>query len=120
MSYNIHYDMPAGDTSPVRYAAAAQEDRSAPRIKLSIPATLRPSGDKGFQVNVIDLSLSGFACKALTSMHPGTRCWLTLPGLSALQAEIVRNDDNIVGCAFANLLSPAVLELIIARFGVAQ
>jgi len=98
-----------------RYARAAQEDRCAPRLRLRIPAALRPSGSSGFATNVVDLSLGGFACQAVTGMQPGTMCWLTLPGLSALQAEIVWNDGGMVGCAFAQLLNPAVLDSIIAK-----
>jgi hypothetical protein len=104
----------------MRYEHAAQEDRSAPRIKLNIPATMRPSASPGFKVVVKDLSLSGVACEALTGMKPGTRVWLTLPGLTALQAEIMWNDGTIVGCGFTNLLNPAVLENILARFPAIQ
>ena len=100
----------------MRYEDAAQEDRSAPRTRLNIPATMRPSGSPGFKVIVKDLSLSGVACEALTGMKSGTRIWLTLPGLSALQAEIMWNDGTMVGCAFTQLLNPAVLENILARF----
>ncbi len=100
----------------MRYEHAAQEDRSAPRVKLNIPATMRPSGSPGFAVIVKDLSLSGVACEALTGMKGGTRVWLTLPGLSALQAEIMWNDGTMVGCAFNDLLNPAVLENILARY----
>ena len=49
-------------------------------------------------------------------MHAGSLCWLTLPGLESLQAEVVWWQDNIVGCAFANLLSPIVHDNILARF----
>ncbi|MGH6780791.1 MAG: PilZ domain-containing protein [Sphingomonadaceae bacterium] len=100
------------------YGAAAQEDRCAPRLLVRIPATLRPSGQSGFAVVVTDLSLAGFACQAVTSMHPGTLCWLTLPGLSGQQAEIVWNNGQLVGCAFANLLNQAVLNSILARYRV--
>jgi hypothetical protein len=100
----------------VRYEDAAQEDRSAPRVRLKIPAMMRPSGSPGFSVIVRDLSLSGVACEAMTGMGPGTRIWLTLPGLSALQAKIVWNDGTIVGSEFSTLLNPAVLQNILARF----
>lgn len=100
----------------LRYEDAAQEDRSAPRIKLKIPAQMRPSGSPAFAVIVRDLSLSGVACEALTGMSAGTRVWLTLPGLSALQAKIVWNDGTMVGCEFDNLLNLAVMENILARF----
>ncbi len=100
----------------LRYEDAAQEDRSAPRIRLKIPASMRPSGSPGFAVIVRDLSLSGVACEALTGMAAGTRVWLTLPGLSALQAKIVWNDGTMVGCEFDTLLNAAVMQNILARF----
>ncbi len=99
------------------YLVAAQEDRCAPRTRLEIPASLRPSGDKGFATTVHDLSLGGFSCEALLRMRPGALCWLTLPGLAALQAEVIWNHQGKIGCAFANLLNPAIHESILARYG---
>ncbi len=100
----------------LNYAEAALEDRSAPRIKLRIPAMLRPSGFKGFSVIVKDLSLSGFAAEALTGMKAGTRVFITMPGLSALEAEIAWNDGTMIGCSFQNLLNQAVLSSILCRY----
>lgn len=97
------------------YHHAAQEDRCAPRLKLRIPATIRPSGSSGFSVVVKDLSISGFACEALTGMKAGTRVWLKLPSLEALQAEIVWNDGTMVGCSFTSLLNEAVMDAIVVR-----
>ncbi|HEX7752403.1 MAG TPA: PilZ domain-containing protein, partial [Novosphingobium sp.] len=71
-----------------RYAIAAQEDRCAPRTRLSIPAMLRPSGTKGFQTVVHDLSLSGFSALSITRMHPGTICWLSIPQLESMEARV--------------------------------
>ncbi|NJM50591.1 MAG: PilZ domain-containing protein [Sphingomonadales bacterium] len=100
------------------YAEAALEDRCAPRTKLRIPASLRPSGFKGFSVIVKDLSMSGFAAEALTGMKAGTRVFITMPGLTALEAEIAWNDGTMIGCAFQNLLNEAVLDSILNRFSV--
>lgn len=97
------------------YALAAQEDRCAPRLRLSMNATLRPSGSTGFAVVIRDLSLGGFACEAVTGMRSGHLCWITLPGLSALQAEVVWNDGQMVGCAFSNLLNQAVLDDVVRK-----
>ena len=94
------------------YGVTSQEDRCAPRTRLSMNATLRPSGQHGFNVVVRDLSLGGFACEAVTSMRGGHLCWITLPGLGALQAQVVWNDGTMVGCAFENLLNPAVFEAL--------
>lgn len=106
------------DKAPMYYDDAALEDRSAPRITLSIPAQLRPSGVTGFAVRVTNLSLSGFACEAITGMPAQARCWLALPGLAPLQAEVIWNNGQTVGCAFSNVLNQSVLDAILSRFGV--
>ena len=98
------------------YAQAAQEDRCAPRTRLTIPAQLRASGGRGFQTVVHDLSISGFSAAAISRMHPGQICWITLPGLESLQAEVVWWDNSVVGCAFADLLSPIVHDNILERY----
>jgi len=98
------------------YALASQEDRSAPRTKVSIPAALRPSGSKGYQTVVNDLSLSGFSAMSLNRLHVGTLCWLTIPGLESMQAEVVWWEDGMVGCAFNKLLSPIVHDNVLSRW----
>ncbi|WP_370187955.1 PilZ domain-containing protein [Qipengyuania sp.] len=100
-----------------RYALAAQEDRCAPRTKLTIPAQLRASGGRAFQTVVHDLSISGFSAAAINRMHEGQLCWLTLPGLESLQAQVVWWEGSLVGCAFSELLSPIVHDSILARYG---
>ncbi len=98
------------------YAEAAQEDRCSPRTKLTIPSQLRASGGRAFRTVVHDLSISGFSAAAISRMHEGQRCWITLPGLESLQAEVVWWDNSIVGCAFMELLSPIVHENILQRY----
>lgn len=101
---------------PSRYDIAAQEDRSAPRHKIAIPAQLRQSGGRGFQTVVNDLSLSGFSATAVNRMHLGAACWLTLPGLESLQGEVIWWESAQCGCAFIQLLNPIVHDSILARF----
>lgn len=108
--------MTANNGTSDGYAIAAQEDRSAPRTKLSIPASLRPSGSKGFKTVVRDLSLSGFSATALNRLHPGTLCWITLPGLESMQAQVIWWEEGLVGCAFQRLLSPIVHDNILTRW----
>lgn len=98
------------------YAIAAQEDRCAPRTRISIPANLRASGAKGYQTVVQDLSLSGFSATSINRLHPGTVCWLTLPGLESMQGQVIWWENSLVGCAFENLLSPIILDNILARW----
>lgn len=98
------------------YAKAVQEDRCGERIILDIPSQLRPSGMHAFPVTVCDISISGFSCETVSHMRPGDRCWLTLPGLASQQAEVIWNNGFLIGCAFTNLLSPAVLSRVVQRF----
>jgi hypothetical protein len=102
-----------------RYQTAAQEDRSGPRSKVQMRAALRGSGSPSFPIEIFDLSISGFSCEAVTSLRAGAICWVTFPGLTSLQAEVIWNDGIRVGCALSNLLAQPVLDRLIGRFGVA-
>lgn len=98
------------------YALASGEDRCAVRHKVAIPAKLRFTGCSGFAVKVTDLSLAGFACDAMVQAHPGARCWLALPGLAPLEAEVVHRSNLGLGCSFHNLLNAAVLDRFVASY----
>jgi len=100
------------------YTQATMEDRCAPRTRVNISATLRQSGGRSVQTMVRDLSVSGFSASSINRMHPGSVCWLTLPGLESLQSEVVWWNNSIVGGAFANLLSPVVLENLLFRWPI--
>ena len=99
-----------------RYLIAAQEDRCAVRAAVTIPATLRQAGGRGVATTVLDLSLAGFSAACPDRMLTGTKCWLTLPGLEAQQAEVIWWDNAKVGCAFNRLLSPIVHDNIVLRY----
>ena len=109
----------ANDPLAMPYAIAAPEDRHAPRLRLAIPARMRLSCSSSFAVKVTAMSLSGFVSDALLEVHPGTLCWLTLPGLGALEAEVVHHDHAGVGCVFKNKLNPAVLNHYLQQYPVA-
>lgn len=98
------------------YAISSDEDRCSTRERVHIPAHLRPSGSTGFSVVIKNLSVAGFSAEALTGMKPGSRIFVTLPGLVAQQAEIVWNDGTMIGCSFQNLLNTAVYESYVRRY----
>jgi len=106
------------DEQLMSYGIAPHENRCAPRYRLSIPAKMRFSCSSSFPVEVTDMSLAGFACDALTASPAGTLCWLTLPGLGALEAEVVRHDNDGIGCAFKNLLNLAVFNHYVRKYPV--
>ena len=103
-------------TDTRKYALAAQEDRSAPRARLSMPATLRPAGGKRMQTVVRNLSLSGFSATAISRIADGTMCWLTMPDLEAMPARVVWWERGLIGCAFERLLTPQMYDDILTRW----
>lgn len=107
-----------GTTGNQLYENAAQEDRSAPRERISIPASLRASGGKGYQTVVCDLSMSGFSATAMSRIHPGSYCWLTLPEMESMAAKVIWWDEGIVGCAFEKLIAPIIYENLMERWRI--
>jgi len=109
--------MPEFDSRPpIDYVYAAEEDRCAVRYAVAIPARLRFSCSQSFDVVLSNISLAGFNCDALIQAETGTRCWITMQGLGSLEAEVVRYDNRGLGCAFAVLLNPAVLDRLLVEF----
>jgi hypothetical protein len=100
----------------ISYSNAALEDRCAPRTPVKIQAKLRRSSEAAFNVTVGDLSCAGFSCDAVTSIKPGTMCWLNLPGLMGMQAEVIWNDGTTVGCAFATFMNQGVVDRMVALY----
>lgn len=103
-------------TSSRLYLRNPLEDRCAERRPVMIAGWLRPSAGHRFPVIVRDLSIAGFSCETTTRIGVGTLCWLTFPGLAGQQSEMVWNTGHMVGCAFSTLLSPIVLDNILARY----
>ncbi|MDE8652741.1 PilZ domain-containing protein [Novosphingobium album (ex Liu et al. 2023)] len=95
-----------------RYSIAAQEDRSAPRTRRAIPVALHAAGaaGQGFSTVLRDLSISGFSAPLSGALDPGTPCSLTVPGLHSLRARVVWWNKGLVGCAFDDLLNPAICD----------
>ena len=60
--------------------------------------------------------MSGFCAAAVSRIRAGSVCWLTLPGIESLQAEVIWWDNSLVGCAFDKLLSPIVHDNILTRW----
>ncbi len=98
-----------------RYARAALEDRCVNRSQVSIPGMLRPQGQVAFPIRVTDISVAGFASEAITGIHPGKLCWLSVAGLHGRESRVIWNDGCHVGCEFTSLLNMAVVDNIIAR-----
>ena len=62
------------------------DHRRALRKGVKMRAHLRDRGQTRFEIDVVDLSASGFRAETSFTLWPGTVVWLTLPGLAALEA----------------------------------
>lgn len=92
---------------------SSDELRRALRKAVKVRAHLRDRGQTRFEIDVVDLSQSGFRAETSFTLWPGTVVWLTLPGLAPLEAVVAWRDKAAYGCAFAKPLHPAVFDHII-------
>ena len=90
--------------------------RWAERRKVSIEASIRGQGHVRFDVDVLDLSISGFRIETSFTLNVGTRLWLTIPGFQGLESIIIWHEGFTYGCAFAIPLHPAVCDHLIRHF----
>lgn len=84
------------------------ETRRAQRQRISARARFREAGANPYEVEIDDLSASGFRMVSYTRPRAGTRIWLTLPGMQSLEAVVRRSEGNNHGCEFILPLHPAV------------
>lgn len=99
---------------PLPIPTDSDENRHALRKHVKMRAHLRDRGNTRFEIEVVDLSVTGFRAQTSFTLWPGTTVWLTLPGLAALEAVVAWRDKFRYGCAFSKPLHPAVFEHIIA------
>jgi hypothetical protein len=92
--------------------ASHSEARRADRIDVAFPAQLREAGTTKFEVKVIDLSVTGFRCETSFTMPIGKTVWLTIPGLSGIEATVEWRDKFRYGCSFKSSLHIAVFDHI--------
>jgi hypothetical protein len=91
------------------------DGRCAERLDVRMRASLRESGCTKFNVDVLDMSVSGFRFETAYSIAPSSRVWLTIPGLTALEAIVAWQDRYRYGCYFVDPLHIAVFDHIIAH-----
>lgn len=90
--------------------------KGSPQTKLSIPVNLRAKGGRDSKTVVHDLSISGFSAASMKRMPEGQTCWLSLPDLEKLEAEVVRWENSIVHCEFSEMLSPIVHDNLVLSY----
>ena len=97
--------------------AAPGEERAAARRRVAIRAAVREAGSTRIDIDVIDLSATGFRFESVYTFAIGARVFLSLPTLSPLEAVVAWRSKSQFGCRFVRPLYPSVFEMIAARFG---
>lgn len=96
--------------------ALPSEHRRTVRLDVRFNACLRePGSSQKFEVEVIDLSMSGFRFETSFTIRPGNKVFVTIPGMSTLDATVAWGRGFIYGAQFENALHPSVFDMIAAR-----
>lgn len=99
-------------------AHAAQSDaRVAARRRVDIRALVREAGSARVDIDVVDLSATGFRFESFNDFATGARVFLSIPSLQPLEAVIAWRRRHQFGCRFVNPLHTAVFDTIATRFG---
>ncbi len=93
-----------------RMIAACDNVRQTDRISVSFEAQLREPGTSRFSVNVVDLSATGFRCETSFTLVVGATVWLTIPGLTPIEAVVAWRHQFTAGCEFLHPLHIAVFD----------
>lgn len=100
-------------TSIHAFRSDATDTRATMRLPTKLDAKLRDRSGTRCNVRVVDLSLTGFRAETLSTLHPGTTVWVTLPGLQGLEATIAWQRGEHIGAAFVRPLHAAVFDHIV-------
>ena len=90
------------------------EGRKAERRIVNLAARLRDPGASVAEIDVLNLSTSGFMAEGEIALEPGSHAWLKLSGLEPQNCHVVWVKDGKAGFEFANPLHPATLELLVS------
>lgn len=90
------------------------EGRRVERRMVNLAASLREPGATVADVEVHDLSSSGFMAHTDLPLEVGKSVWLKLPGLEAQNSVIVWVEDGKAGFQFSTPLHRGTLEQLVS------
>ena len=92
------------------------EHRNTTRLNVRFAAGLRePGSSQKFEVDVIDLSMTGFRFETSFTLKMGNKVFVTIPGISTLEATVAWGRGYIYGAKFNNPLYASVFDLIAVK-----
>ncbi len=84
----------------------AEPRRREPRLDVSAPIPLREMGTTAVDARLVNISSRGFMAETDADIEPGSRVWLTLPGVRRVNALVIWTDNGRVGGQFADPIDP--------------
>ena len=94
-------------------ATLYSENRGAQRMQLDRASTLRDGEDTPFDVQIEDISLTGFRMQLPFEILPDQATTIGVPGVGIRAVRIVRVEGTIAGCAFVQPLNRAEPDTIL-------
>ena len=91
--------------------AGVGDRRRADRLDVDIEARVRPLGEEGSEVRIVNISATGFMAEVSDDYEVGSRVWLILPGRERANAVVRWIAGNKIGAEFAEPI--AVTSLLV-------
>jgi hypothetical protein len=89
------------------------ERRRAPRLAISLAASLRERGRAAFSVELVDLSTLGCRVECSSDIEAGAWVWLKLPGLEPRYSRVAWCRGCFAGIEFEIPLHEAVVDCLV-------
>ena len=94
-----------------------RDHRSTLRLDVKVTAWLREQGSSfKFDVDVIDLSMTGFRISTSAKLVVGQHVFITIPGIATLDAKIAWTQRLVHGASFTRPLHVAVFDHIAEKY----
>lgn len=101
----------------MRKLAYNVDNRRAVRLDVRMGAVLREAGSLfKFEVDVIDLSVTGVRFETSFTLKRGNQVYMTFPKLAPLEATVAWGRGFVYGCEFDHPLHNAVFDHIVAQY----
>jgi hypothetical protein len=88
---------------------AGSDARRDTRIHASAEVSLRPLGATANDARLLNISSLGFMAATDASVDPGSRIWLSLPGIPRINALVIWARDGKLGGEFAEPIDPLIV-----------
>lgn len=108
------------DFAPSIDSTRKQVERRAARVKVTADVGLRALGRNSYRVRIVDLSTDGCQVELVELPKVGDRMSVKFDGLEVLEADIMWVEGHRAGLTFVNRLHPAVLDLLLRKFGASD